>query len=147
MANANGTRTLMNEVIRSIAVAQGWTSWVPPTHASLVAKMRSTPVFVRGSPNDWGTSLALKQVGRLRYVATTDTVLPAGKIEFKIASADWKAVDLGGASEAPIGSARPAALSMGGGNLVLDVKAPGRYRFELDATDDAVARLRVTRVR
>jgi hypothetical protein len=35
---------------------------------------------------------------------------------------------------------------MGGGNLVFDVKARGRYRFELDATDEAVARVRVTRV-
>jgi hypothetical protein len=35
---------------------------------------------------------------------------------------------------------------VGGGNLVFDVKRPGRYRFELDATDEAVARLRVTRV-
>jgi CubicO group peptidase (beta-lactamase class C family) len=146
MANANGTRNLMNEVIRAIAVAQGWTSWMPPTHASLVAKMRSTPLFVRGSLNDWGTSLALKPVAPLRYAATTDAALPAGRIEFKIASEDWAAVDLGGTSEAGIGSVRPAALSVGGGNLVFDVKRPGRYRFELDAADEAVARLRVTRV-
>jgi len=85
-------------------------------------------------------------VGRLRYAATTDTALPAGKIEFKIASADWGAVDLGGTAESAISGARPADLSMGGGNLVFDVKAPGRYRFELDATDAAAARLRVTRV-
>lgn len=41
---------------------------------------------------------------------------------------------------------RAAALSMGGGNLVFQVPAPGRYRFELDARDDAVARLRLTRL-
>lgn len=146
MANANGTRNLMNEVIRAIAVAQGWASWMPPTHASLVAKILSTPLFVRGSLNDWGTGLALQKVAPLRYAATTDAALPKGRIEFKIASADWGAVDLGGTSEAAIGSARPAALSMGGGNLAFDVKVPGRYRFELDATDQAVARLRVIRV-
>ncbi len=146
MANANGTRGLMNEVIRAIAVAQGWKSWMPPTHASLVAKIRSTPLFVRGSLNDWGTSLAFKQVAPLRYAATTDAALPAGRIEFKIASADWGAVDLGGSSEAPLPSARWADLRMGGGNLVFDVKAPGRYRFKLDATDTAVARLHITRV-
>ena len=66
-----------------------------------------------------------------------------------IDNADWGAVDLGGASAAyaAVGSARPTALSMGGGNLVFEVKAPGRYRFELDASKDSEARVRVTRVR
>jgi CubicO group peptidase (beta-lactamase class C family) len=146
MANANGARSLMNEVIRAIAVAQGWTSWMPPTHASLVAKIKSTPLFVRGSLNEWGTGLSLKSVAPLRFAATTPSALPAGRMEFKIASEDWQTVDLGGATDAPITGSRPKALGMGGGNLILDVKVPGRYRFELDATDDAVARLRVTRL-
>lgn len=147
MANANGARSLMDEVIRAIAVAQGWKSWMPPTHAALVGKIKSTPLFVRGSLNEWGISLALKPLAPLRFAATTSSVLPAGRIEFKIASEDWGAVDLGGTNAAPIAAARPAPLGMGGGNLVLDVKVPGRYRFELDATDDSVARLRVTRLR
>jgi CubicO group peptidase (beta-lactamase class C family) len=146
MANANGTRNLMNEVIRAIAVAQGWKDWMPPTHASLVARMRATPLFVRGSLNDWGTNLALKPVAPLRYAATTDAALRAGRFEFKIASEDWATVDLGATTDTAIRGVRPAALSMGGGNLVLEVKSPGRYRFELDATDIAEARLRVTRV-
>ena len=146
MANANGARTLMNEVIRAIAVAQGWTDWMPPTHASLVAKIKSTPLFVRGSLNEWGTSLSFKRVAPLRFAATTSAVLPIGRVEFKIASADWGTVDLGGTTDTPIGTNRAAALTMGGGNLVLDIKAPGRYRFDLDATDDSVARLRVTRL-
>jgi hypothetical protein len=147
MANANGTRKLMNEVIRAIAVAQNWTSWMPPTQASLVRKIDSTALFVRGSLNDWGTSLPLKRIAPLRYAATTDAVLPAGRVEFKIASEDWGTVDLGGTSGAAIGETRPAALSIDGGNLVLEVKTPGRYRFQLDARDDSVARVRVTRVR
>ena len=147
MANANGTRNLMNEVIRAIAVAQGWTSWMPPTHASLVGKIAATPLYVRGSLNEWGTSLSLKRVAPLRFAATTSSVLPVGRVEFKIASADWGTVDLGGTTDIPIATTRPADLSMGGGNLVLDVKAPGRYRFELDASDDSVARVRVTRMR
>lgn len=146
MANADGTRHLMDEVIRAIAVAQGWKDWMPTTHASLVAKMRATPLFVRGSLNGWGTNLALRPVAPLRYAATTGAALPAGRIEFKIASEDWATVDLGATTDTAIRGTRPAALSMGGGNLVLDVKTPGRYRFELDATDVAVARLRVTRV-
>lgn len=146
MANANGTRRLMDEVIRAIAVAQGWTSWMPPTHAALVARIRSTPVFVRGSLNDWSTRLALLEVAPLRYAATTAAVLPAGRIEFKLASADWQAVDLGADDDAPVALNAPAALRMGGGNLRLEVAEAGRYRFELDATDDSQARLRVTRV-
>jgi hypothetical protein len=45
---------------------------MPTTHASLVAQLRSTPLFVRGSLNDWGTRLALKPVAPVRYAATTD---------------------------------------------------------------------------
>jgi pullulanase len=137
----------MNEVIRAIAVAQGWVSWMPPTHASLVAKVRSTPLFVRGSLNDWGTGLALKPVAPLRYAATTEAALPAGRVECKIASADWSSVDLGRSSDAGVAIAKRVALSMGGGNLAFEVKTPGRYRFELDATDTSELRLRVSRVR
>lgn len=146
MANSNGTRELMNQVIRAIAVAQGWTDWMPPTHASSVRKIDSTRLFIRGSFSDWGTSSPLKRFAPLRYAATTGSALPVGRVEFKIASEDWGSVDLGGAPDTAIGKLRPAALSMGGGNLVLEVAKPGRYRFELDATDDSVASLRVTRV-
>ena len=89
MANANGSRNLMNEVIRAIAAAQGWTDWMPPTHPALVAKINSTPLFIRDRLNDWGTSLPMLRVAPLRYVATTPAALPAGRVEFKIASADW----------------------------------------------------------
>lgn len=147
MANANGTRRLMNEVIRAIAAAHGWTSWMPPTHASVVATIRSTPLFVRGSLNGWTTGLALQEVAPLRYVATTDTVLPVGRVEFKIASEDWVTVDLGAATATGLRPARPADLMPGGGNLVFEVKAPGRHRFELDASGDAAVRLRVAPVR
>lgn len=145
MANANGTRSLMNEVIRAIATAHGWTSWMPTTHASLVAKINATPLYIRGSLNDWGTSLPLIQVAPLRFAATTER-LPAGRIEFKIASEDWSTVDLGGTSNTAVQLAKPAPLGMSGANLVLEVKTEGRYRFELDATNDSVARLRVTRL-
>lgn len=56
-------------------------------------------------------------------------------------------VDLGAAAGAATGRLETAELSMGGANLALQVNKPGRYRFELDARADAVARLRVTRVR
>jgi pullulanase len=117
----------------------------PPTHAALVGKIKATPLFIRGSLNDWGSTLPLKPLAPLRYAGTSG-LLPAGRIEFKIASEDWATVDLGGASEVAVTAGQAAALSMGGGNLVFEVPAPGRYRFELDARDDAVTRLRVTRL-
>jgi hypothetical protein len=46
----------------------------------------------------------------------------------------------------PVDLTRQTALSFSDGNLVLQVSKPGRYRFELDARDDSVARLRLTRV-
>jgi len=125
MANANGTRSLMNEVIRAIATAHGWTSWMPPTHASLVAKIDATPLFIRGSLNDWGTSLPLIRVAPLRFAATTEP-LPTGRVEFKIASDDWATVDLGGASNTLVRLAKPAPLDMNGAQS--SVTAQGRDR-------------------
>lgn len=153
MANSNGTRALMNEVVRAIAAAHGWADWMPPTHAALVGKIESTPLYIRGSWNNWGTALQLRRIGPLRFAASTSTVLPAGRLEFKIASADWAAVDLGAAARdgsaaasSPHGNtARATALAMGGANLVLQVGRPGRYQFVLDARDDSVASLRVRR--
>ncbi len=146
MANSNGTRSVMNELIRSVAVAQGWTDWMPPTHASLVAKVAATPVFIRGNFNDWATNMPMKAFAPQRFIATTASKVPAGRVEFKIASEDWSTVDLGSTAKVIGGTHRPIALSFGGGNLVLDLPKPGRYRFELDARDHSTAYLRVTKV-
>ncbi|MEK8050081.1 serine hydrolase [Ideonella sp. DXS22W] len=146
MANANGARSLMNEVIRAVAVAHGWTAWMPTTQSAVVARMEATPMFVRGSLNNWGTDLVLQAVAPRRFEATSQAELPAGPIEFKIASADWRTVDLGAASVPHIAPGAFADLTLGGANLHFNVPRPGRYRFEVDATDGAGARLRVSRL-
>ncbi|MEK8046252.1 serine hydrolase [Ideonella margarita] len=149
MANSNDAIGLMNEVVRAIATAHGWTRWMPATQASVTETLTTTPMFVRGSLNDWGTGLALQKVAPGRYAGTTQHALPVGRVEFKIASGDWDTVDLGGASGANAAAmtlAQPTALNLGGSNLVFDVPQPGRYRFELDTTSPTAIRLRITRV-
>ncbi len=147
MANGNGARPLMNELVRAVAAAHGWADWMPPTHQSLVNKMTRTPMFLRGSLNDWGLSLPLLPMAPLRYAATPAEPLPAGQVEFKLASQDWNTVDLGQAHTAPVKPGRRTALRVGGGNLVVQIDQPGRYRFELDLRDPEKAQLRVVRLR
>ncbi len=129
MANANGAMPLINELVRGIAQALAWADWQAPTQAALKAKLQTTPLFVRGSLNDWGLGLPMQRLARHRFVATV--ALPAGRIEFKLASEDWGQVDLGLASDrAPVGTQMP--LTVQGANVPFDVKKPGHYRFLVD---------------
>ena len=134
MANANGAMPLMNEIIRAVAADLGWTAlqarrFVP---AELRAALSKTPVFVRGTFNEWSTAVPLRRVAPGRFAA--DAALPAGPQRFKFASADWRTVDLGAAEE---GTGR---LSPGGRDVEFEVKQPGRWRFELDLRNAAEPR-------
>ncbi len=130
---------LIEEIQRAVAVAHGWHDLAPPslTRAGVEAGFAAGPLFLRGSMNDWGTSQAMPALAARHHVLEIE--LPAGRHEFKFASADWKAVDLGAAEAGP-------GLAFSGGNLVLEVPAPGRYRFELDARDALQPRHRVERI-
>ncbi len=125
MINANAFE-LIEEIQRAVAVAHGWHDLAPQrlTRAQVEAGYDAGPLYLRGSMNDWGTTAAMTRVDGRRYVL--ELALPAGRHEFKFGSADWQAVDLGGGE---------GGLAIAGGNLVLEVPAAARYRFELDATD------------
>jgi CubicO group peptidase (beta-lactamase class C family) len=144
MANANGAMPLMLEVIRAIAQAHGWADWQAPTQAQLSAKLKNTPLFLRGSMNDWGLSQPMQRVGPDRYVV--EVSLPAGPFEYKLATEDWGDVDLGADKDRKFNAAH-TALTLQGTNVSFDAKEAGRYRFELDTRAVGGPRVRVRRLK
>ncbi len=124
MINGNSFE-LIGELLRAVAMAHAWDDAGPrrTTRAELRAALESTTIHLRGSMNDWGTTLPLTKLSEHRLAVDID--LAAGRHEFKFASADWQRVDLGG-------GAGPGGLSTAGPNLVLDSPRPGRWRFTLD---------------
>jgi len=99
---------------------------------NLAGGERDAPLFLRGTMNDWSTATPLKRVTADLY--RTELTLKAGTYEFKLASADWKTVDLGDGGFGPtiihLGRA-PAPLSSRGANLQLSIPQNGMYAFEL----------------
>jgi CubicO group peptidase (beta-lactamase class C family) len=142
MANANGAMKLIEEVVRAVAKVQGWTDLQAPrvTTAQLRESFAATPLFLRGTMNEWGLGAPLSEVAPGRFVA--ELALATGLHEFKFAAEDWARIDLGAAEE----SRRRDRLAAGGANLEFDVKRAGRYRFMLDVRDPAAPRYAVERL-
>ncbi|KTF13225.1 alpha-1,6-glucosidase domain-containing protein [Pseudoalteromonas sp. H105] len=93
-----------------------------------------TPVFVRGSLNEWGTSDELMYQGKGIYTFTK--TLSAGSYEFKIASEDWSTVDFGsGESDAMVTVAKAKLLAVKGANMMMDIASDGDYQFVFDASN------------
>ena len=125
MVNGNAFE-LIAEIQRAVAVAHGWVD-LAPTRLSLEqlqAALDTSTLYLRGSMNNWNARTALTRLDGRQFQVDVD--LPAGRHEYKFASADWQAVDLGASEAGP--------LVPGGENLVLEVSQPGRYRFSLDAS-------------
>lgn len=103
-------------------------------------KARSTnwfaqqPIYLRGSMNNWDATARMNQAGATRF--QTELALDKGMYEFKIASADFSTVDLGGADVgmAP-GQGVATVLVEGGENVRLHAVSAGTYRFVLDVAD------------
>ena len=94
----------------------------------------ATPLFVRGTMNDWGEQLPLFKQADGSYVI--EGPIPKGEYEFKLASADWATVDLGAAPDGTGGLPTIAPggtlpLEFGGGNIKLTLAADGIYRLTL----------------
>jgi CubicO group peptidase (beta-lactamase class C family) len=142
MANANGAMKLIEEVVRAVAQVQGWTDLQAPrfTTAQLRDSLATTPLFLRGTMNEWDLGAPLKQAAPGRFVA--ELALAAGPHEFKFAAQDWARIDLGSGED----PRRRDRLAVGGANLELPVKRAGRYRFTLDVRDPAAPRYAVERL-
>ena len=102
-------------------------------------------VFLRGSMNDWQTTVPFEQTGA--DAMTAMSTLAAGSHEFKIGDHEWWAVNLGARFDEPsltLGSA--ASLGPMGGNLSFNAPVSGRYRFVISALRSARPSIVVTRV-
>jgi hypothetical protein len=140
MANANGAMPLMLKVIRAIAQVHGWADWQAPTQAQLLARAKNTPLFVRGNFNDWGLTAPMQRLPRDRFVATV--MAPAGRLEFKLAAADWAVLDLGLATDrASVATFLP--LTVAGSNVLFDVKTAGPVQVEMDMRHPSGPRVQV----
>jgi CubicO group peptidase (beta-lactamase class C family) len=140
MANANGAMRLIDEVLRAVASAHGWSDRLPARLS--VAQLRETfsasPLFLRGSMNGWGLDAPLAAAATAPERFVVDVELPAGRSDFKFAAPDWQRVDLGASSDG-----RADALELRGGNLRIELERAGRYRFTLDVSDPAAPRYTV----
>jgi CubicO group peptidase (beta-lactamase class C family) len=97
-------------------------------------RLTAQPVFVRGSMNQWGAKdqFALGSNGLFQV----SIIVPAGPQEFKIASADWGAIDLGGKSPmAPIEGHGSMPLVFSGDNVPMKLSKPSKCTFTLDSRD------------
>jgi CubicO group peptidase (beta-lactamase class C family) len=91
-------------------------------------------VYLRGSPNEWQTRDVLQPQADGKLATTVSW--PAGDHEFKLASADWKAIDLGQDGRVPaLQSAGRVNLAAHGRNLMLRLSAPSRCQFSFDPRD------------
>ncbi|MEI8664096.1 DUF3372 domain-containing protein [Pseudoalteromonas sp. B28] len=93
-----------------------------------------TPVFIRGSLNDWSTDNPLMYEGDAIYSASIE--LEVGDYEFKVASEDWSTVDYGGAGDTPvvvIDELTP--LEAVGANIALNITEQGTYTFNVIGPD------------
>ncbi|MHC5112508.1 MAG: alpha-1,6-glucosidase domain-containing protein, partial [Planctomycetota bacterium] len=95
-----------------------------------------TAIYLRGDMNTvgWDTSTPLTYDSEGRYTVTV-ALVGGNSYAFKIADADWTAVNLGAVSvdEAAVVLDTPEALLSNGENLVIEVTADGSYVFTLDA--------------
>jgi CubicO group peptidase (beta-lactamase class C family) len=130
---------LADEIIRAAANRYGWAAYQSRALASLPA---DTVLYLRGSMNDWGTATPLRREGA-GYAG--EVTLPAGRHEFKLATADWDYLALGqgaGAGLKPNGGT--LKLDPGGGNVVFETAAPGTWRLVLDRLATGRPRLAIT---
>jgi CubicO group peptidase (beta-lactamase class C family) len=109
----------------------------------LFAALRGQAPLLRGSMNEWGDRQVFVDAGKGIWSFAAE--LSPGTYEFKIASADWDALNLGsmiGSGAVPLG--RDVPLVAMGGNLILSVATRGRYSFAVNAGEPSRPMLRVT---
>ncbi len=95
-------------------------------------KLDGVALYLRGSMNEWGLRDRLHAVAPGVYTATVK--LDKGDYQFKVASEDWKTVDLGSTDSKPLAAGAAATLYRSGENLNLSVASPSQYTFKVDAS-------------
>ncbi|MBX2859542.1 MAG: DUF3372 domain-containing protein [Cellvibrionaceae bacterium] len=105
----------------------------------------STPVFVRGDMNGWGTVDQATYVGDGSYAVTLGLAL--GSYSFKVGDADWAEFNFGPVSEAStaivLGTTHPTVFNSPN-NFNLTVEAAGDYVFTITGPDATSPSITVT---
>ncbi len=97
-------------------------------------RLESTPLYLRGSMNEWEPRDRLRRVRPGIFEATI--ALGAGDHRFKIATEDWSKLGLGARfDEYRMSLGEAKAVEEWGEDLVLNVEAGAPYLFRLDARD------------
>ena len=108
----------------------------------------STTLYLRGTFNEFDTSLPLSYIGQGRYRAVL--ALPTGAHELKIADASYSegttfSVDAANATAISIGTSSLLVSAIGeNNNTLLDVTQTGLYEFTLDANSPATPSLLIS---
>jgi pullulanase len=100
------------------------------------------PILLRGDMNDWGTDQAFTQTGEGEYQVLV--TLKPGSYAFKVATADWMALDLGAASlEArSVEVGQPTVLVLNSTEVLeVSVEATAAFVFTLVQTPAAAVHL------
>ncbi|MFA9218959.1 MAG: hypothetical protein ACEQSK_17890 [Sphingomonadaceae bacterium] len=100
--------------------------------APVPLKLDGVALYLRGSMNDWGLRDPMQATAPGHYRAVVR--LDKGEYQFKVASEDWKSVDLGGSDSRALAAGAAATLQSSGENLTLSVPGPSSYSFNIDAS-------------
>jgi pullulanase-type alpha-1,6-glucosidase len=94
-------------------------------------------VYIRGSLNGWGETNALEYQGDGVY--SVDIDLSGADVAFKVATADWAAVNLGAFNDAEagveLGTLKHLYQDGGSGNLTITSPEAGSYEFRVIGRD------------
>lgn len=105
----------------------------------------ASPLFLRGSMNEWGASAPLTKARDGSYFV--DVPLAAGDYQFKFGSSDWRTADFGMITTSQLNErVEGLPLISHGGNIRLTIGTRGTYRFELKPTGSASATFTVRKV-
>ncbi len=119
-----------------------------PSPPPSVADFSSEPIYLRGTMNKWGTSLPMQQVDLTNFRA--DAVLVKGINRFRIASKDYRMVDIGAAhakanekkGNFKVGEGK--ALAWADADVWFEPPQAGTYTFALNVADPAAPVLTIT---
>jgi len=135
-----------NGSITGLRIVEGGPQVTLARTAAPAAQLGATPLFLRGSMNDWSTQHALTPVSD--GVFAIEMPLVPGDWEFKIASDDWTSVDLGVAGGTPAINQDATAIKLlsRGANIRVSVRDSGLYRFTLTSAANGDPTLAVRRI-
>jgi hypothetical protein len=98
-----------------------------------VRSIGEQPIYLRGSMNNWTTQNSL--VAANKTLHETTIALLTGSYEFKVATEDWRVVDLGQEGQiAPIENTDSIKLIGTGGNIKLRVVRDSICTFKVDSS-------------